>query len=97
MSYRELISDYKMGHDSGDAWGSAMGAFFDLAAELYTRDDSVIPEDWRYRPGAMGGDPRDSDSYNFGLFLGAATDDLERFGALLHRYTNFLRAAGRDY
>lgn len=100
MSYRELISDYKMGHDSGDAWGSAMGAFFDLAAELYGRDDATIPDEWRYRPGAMG-NPCEHDGllvpHNFGLFVGVATADLERFGALLHRYTNLLREAGRDY
>ncbi len=97
MSYRELISDYKMNHDPGDAWGSAMGAFFDLSAELYTRDGAIIPDEWRYSPGAMGGDPRDSDSYNFEIFSAADTADLESFGALLHRYTNFLCAAGRDY
>ena len=94
--YRDLISDYKLSHDPGDAWGSAMGAFFDLAAELYNRGDD-IPDEWGYRPGAMGGDPRDSDSYNFELFDTADTADLERFGALLHRYTDFLRAAGRNY
>ncbi len=97
MSYSNLISDVKLAHDSGDAWGSAMGAFFDLTAELWTRDDAIVPDEWRYSPGAAGGDPRDPDSYFFEVFKSADTADLERLGAVLDRYTGMLRSAGRDY
>ena len=97
MNYRDLISEIKMAHDPGDAWGSAMGAFFDLAAELWIRDDAMIPDEWRYSPGAMGGDPREEDSFFFHVFAAADTADLERLGSVLHRYTDMLRTAGRDY
>ena len=97
MSYREMVTEVKIGLDPGDAWGSAMGTFFDLTAELWGRDDATIPDEWSYSPGAMGGDPREADSWLYELFAQADTADLERFGAVLHRWTDMLRAADRDY
>ncbi len=96
MTYADLKSHFRLAC-SGDRWGDAMGALFPVAAELYYRGDSVKPDEWRYRPGAMGGDPREPDDNWYDVARDASTATLERFGALLNRYTDLLRAAGRDY
>lgn len=97
--YADLKRDY---HDDGDPWGSCMGAWHCIAAELYTRDDAIIPDSWEYRSGST--DPRKPDQDNHLLSdpfaetcALASNDALIRFGNVLQRYSHMLRAKGKDY
>lgn len=96
LGYDEVKEQVMLGWDPGDAWGSAMGAFFALAGELWMRDDGMIPDAWRYKPG-LGGDPREPDGEYYELFREAETFALEHLGAILHRYTDILTCQGKSY
>ena len=95
MNIKDLKSEYMLTHDSYDAWGSAMGVYFDLCSELYHRD-ADIPASWDYHPGAAS-DPREPEGYWFDMLIDADTDTLLHFGRILHRYTSMLDTRGDSY
>ena len=91
-----IIKDlYKETHDSGDPWGSAISAFFDVATELWWRGDD-IPDAWQFRPGAVT-DPRNLESYLYPDLSVVDSDDLLQFGKTLERYTRNLDRTGKSY
>lgn len=99
-TYKDLKSEYKMFEDSGDKWGSALGAHFDLCAELdhrAERDGVEAMRSWQYRAPATLDDHREKDSYYYDLYIGTSSADLVKFGDLLSRYTEKLAAAGHSY
>ena len=94
MNYSDIKSEYRLQADTGDKWGCAMSAHFDVAEELYRRD-ADIPSSWQFSPGAMGvGEP---DSYLGIILMAADTADLLRFGLVLSRYIDLLKRADLDY
>lgn len=88
-------SEYRLQADRGDAWGSAMIAFFTLANELYMRG-ADIPSEWGYSPG-MVDDPREPEDYFYDMFRMTGEFMLLEIGNLLHRYTEHLKYHGEDY
>ena len=89
----EFKIDFSMKYDS---WGHTMGAFFDLAGEMYHRGLD-IPEDWQYRPSPMSGDIREHDSGFFEPCAMATDSALLELGILLHRLCDYLRREGHSY
>lgn len=92
-----LRGEYRVMHDPGDPWRSAMGAWFDLCAELYHRGGPLAEtwlDRWHYRPGACAEDLRDHDAPMFETFAEAPTGALVAFGVLLDRYVRMLRSRG---
>jgi hypothetical protein len=99
-SYQDLKAEYKLGEDSGDKWGSAMGAMFSLCAELYERGDSRSIEalaEWQYSAPTCAGDVREPDDGYYDLFENAQSSALLKLGALLSRYIDRLDKAGHSY
>lgn len=95
MTYHDLITEFRGATDwRYDPWGSCLECWFDVAAELWMRD--AVPATWDYSPGAAE-DPREAESYWSDWFREIPTDALVTFGNLLDRYSNKLRAAGKDY
>ena len=98
MNYAEIKSEYRLQADSGDKWGSAMGARFDIAEELHRRDHD-IPASWGFSPGAGSfGVSWEPETY-FGGIIQHDTDssDLRYFGDVLARYTDLLKRNDLDY
>ena len=95
VNLNELKSEYKLQADSGDKWGSGMSAYFSVAAELWWRGDD-IPRHWQYSPGCAS-DPREPEDYLYSVFNECSSDDLERFGNILERYTRNLDRIGESY
>lgn len=95
MKLQDIKSEYKIQADSGDRWGSAMSAYFDLVAELYYRGED-IPDSWQYSPGCAV-DPREPDAYMYGIFQDADSNTLVKFGNILERYTRNLDRLGESY
>jgi len=91
----EILYEYKLQADSGDRWGSAMSAFFDVAGELWWRG-ADIPTYWQYSHGCAI-DPREHDGYMFEILVDAETSDLLDIGNILERYTRNLDRIGESY
>lgn len=98
MNVSDLIKVYKECADSGDPWGSAMGAWFTVSNELYFRGVE-IPGSWNYSPGAIasGADPREPDDYMYEVCCAADSPTLLRFGDVLCKYTTNLSESGFSY
>ena len=95
MTAEQMKSALRMDDLRGDPWGTAMGAFFDVAEEL-DRQGEAVPDGWRYRPGVCG--PPDYPESYFGQEIsGSHPGELTKFGNLLYRYTAMLDHAGRSY
>lgn len=94
-TYTEILTEYRLQADNYDPWGSAMGAWFDVAAELYRRDPDLVPLAWEYRPGAYG--ISEPETYFGEICAETETDALVRLGRVLDRYCDKLRVSGRDY
>ena len=77
-----------------DPWGTTMAAWFDVAAELWTRGET--PLEWDYSPG-VASDPREPENHFFNMFKAENTGTLILLGNLLERYTRQLTRAGKDY
>jgi hypothetical protein len=92
--FREVAPDYRA---DNDPWGHAMGAAFDVCAELTNRD-LAVPAAWRYRPSPIRG-PQEVSDYVAEAFADLAITDAEllRLGDFLHRLTGRLNRAGRSY
>ena len=88
-----LGDEFKMAEDwRGDPWGCATIVLFEVAAELWVRDE--CPPQWGY---SLASDPRDIESYWFDVLDEAQTDDLIHFGNVLERYRAKLKLQGKDY
>ena len=96
MSYAELRAELRMYWDSGDAFGSLMALWFPLAAVL-TLDHSGVPPDWHYRPGGLGPNLADEDTYLVELYRDTSESDLLRLGAVLSRANRRIDARGDSY
>ena len=96
IQYAYLREEYLLTHDSGDKFGSVMGWLFPLCAELLIRGDGP-PDDWEYRPGALGAHHEDDDDYIVECFDEVDSDTLIRFGNVLRRYRNWLAIREEDY
>ncbi len=97
----DIRKDYRLCSDSGDSWGSCMGALFDICEWLYDKGES-IPSEWRFKPSPLRGNPNFPAEYGgFGDYV--LTDDVyspdtvREFGKVLNRYADKLRVAGKDY
>lgn len=77
-----------------DPWGTAVSAWFDVAAHLYEVGD--CPTEWQYRPGAMG-NTIETDTAYFDFLNELDADQLTEIGNLLWRYSQLLKRHGRDY
>jgi hypothetical protein len=86
-----LRAEYRMGHDPGDAWGSVMGAWFEIAEALEARGEAA-PDHWLFRAGCMAPVEEDDAWTQFW-----PSDTLARFGDVLARWSRMLRHAGRSY
>lgn len=84
--------EYRMQHDPGDAWGSAMGALFDVNNELECRGEETTES---YRPGAFG--PYPVEEYSMPELEDASDDQLHYLRVRLERYVSLLKGAGKDY
>lgn len=89
--YAGLKAEYRL--DGADPWGNGMGWFFAVAAEM-DRRNLLIPDEWRYRP---NGHVADLAEYEPSICAAATDEALERFGALLNRYTRLIKHLGKDY
>jgi hypothetical protein len=97
VEYSDIKSEYRLQADSGDKWGSAMGARFDICETLHRRD-ADIPASWEFSPGAgLFGVDDEPETYFGEIIRDADSADLVRFGNVLARYTDWLRAADLDY
>jgi hypothetical protein len=95
LTLKDLKYDLKMDLPS-DRWGHAMGAFFDVAGEIYNRTAGAgVPERWQFSPGAT--DVAEVDEFWALVFSETDTETLLRFGYLLERYTDMLRRRGYSY
>jgi hypothetical protein len=95
LTYRELKKDLMFGYDPGDAWGSCMGLFFDVAEEMYRRELD-IPSAWQFKPGIGVMEGPDTEDGKF-LATYARDEHLERLGKALHRLSRILEHQGRSY
>lgn len=99
--YQYLAGEFRVAFDGADPWGSSMGWFFAVAETLWHRSAADIPAEWQFGHG-MGCDGS-SDDYPDAVVMemydsGQVSDaDLVRFGNVLSRYTDLLRAAELDY
>lgn len=97
--------------DSGDPWGTAINALFDLAEVMYSAG-IPIPEELEYQHGACEPESledmateSDGGQTSAGVFVfasaylsGEITENDMRLAALtLNRYCDMCRAAGLDY
>jgi hypothetical protein len=86
----DLQFEYSMEDDN---WSMAMGWWFTIADELYTRG-ARIPEEWQYRPGTS---PVDPDDYPAVIVASATTQTLMRFMEDIEDDVRRLKREGRDY
>jgi len=87
-----IKAHYRETADNGDRWGSAMGAFFDVAEILYLEADGEVPDEWQYRPSPLLREVSDENKYS-----GYDHEELAAFGHLLSRYTSILDGKGLSY
>lgn len=98
--YQNLAGEFRMAFDGSDPWGSAMGWFFGVADVLWHAGEDSIPPEWEYGHSPVCDGPEDyPDAEISEMFDSGEIDlaDLVRFGNMLSRYTDILRAAGHDY
>lgn len=93
----------KMDFAPGDAWASAMGAWFAIAGVLTIEGESV-PASWQYRPSPLQTEEHERDGswladYFFDAYRAGDinADDLRHAGDVLMRYSSMLETAGRSY
>ena len=90
--FRELAPDCR---GNNDPWGHCMGAFFDVAGEMYRRGMST-PDAWKYSPGAGGPDVSEDARAVFDM-LDTTDAQLQILGEYLQRVTNRLDRLGYSY
>ena len=99
-TYEQLKDYFRLEQDSGDPWGSCMSAWFSVAEYLHFRGHGC-PDHWLFRAGCGMSDFNDNPEEDNGLWaeILPATDlgTVGRFGELLNRYSDKLKAAGRSY
>jgi hypothetical protein len=78
----------------GDSWGNCMLAFFGLADYMHHKG-FTLPDSWRYRPGLSV----DRDNYIFQECrrLRLSAQQCARIGRILSRWSDILKARGKDY
>lgn len=101
--YRYLMTDIRMQVDPGDAYGWSMGVLGNLAAAAYMYDGTVLPG---YGPSIMHnpGEVMEGDEYEQARWIvddiengNVTMDDVRRVYAIVDRYNDWVRLAGRDY
>ena len=77
-----------------DSWGACMMAFFGLADYMHHKG-FTIPDSWRFSPGLSV----DTDNYQFCECkrLRLSANQCQRLGRILYRWTEILKARGKDY
>lgn len=90
---RDALHD---GYDPGDAWGSVMGAWFDIA-DILTWEGLPVPAEWKYRRGYAYQSTPESALFDYWLMGYVDYYDLLDAGNLLQRASHILKAEGRDY
>jgi hypothetical protein len=93
-------------YDPGDAWGSTMGALFDIAEAMYLRD-LTVPAELNFRPSPLLNrelEPlRRADSFVMDVVLSGfdaeelTEADLQHAARVLNRMADMLKAQGKDY
>jgi hypothetical protein len=86
----DLQFEYSM---EDDDWDAAIGWWFTIAGELYTRG-APIPDEWQFKPGIR---PVDADDNNAVIVASATIDTLMRFMEDIEDDVKRLEAEGRDY
>lgn len=99
--YREIRLDFNFSYDPCDAWASVMGWLFGVADTLWHFDPDLIPDAWQYGHSPVcHGDSTDYPDCDIqdGLDDGRYTpEDLVAFGSVLDRWSDMIRANGKDY
>ena len=85
--FRELAADYS---PKNDPWGSAMGAYFDVAGVCYERG-ILVPT---YSPGAAG---PEVDDYAREYLDSLSDEELSKLARFLRTLTHIIDKAGRSY
>lgn len=86
-------------NDPGDSWGTCMTHWFGIANALEA-SGLIVPEEWQYRPGALGPDVESwpNSEYYDDLQSGYhSPEDLIEAGNVLQRWASMLECAGKDY
>lgn len=89
MTYQDLKEELRMNDFTNDPWGAAINMQFDIAEELYF-NRSEIPDHWQFSPGA--GSEASTNAY-----ANVETEELIKFGNLLHRVVRATDHAGKSY
>lgn len=84
-------------YDSGDPWGSVMGAWFNVADALNFVGERGVPDRWQYRAGAASG-AEEGNEYARMLEAGEVSEqELTVLGDWLQERSEALREQGFDY
>lgn len=106
MKARETLWNLGIEIERSDAWGSVLGAHFDIAHAIEHYGREYPPADWGYRDalGCDGLDRHASGENDQARTIAAAIlrhpeleRELVRVGNVLQRYSNMLKRAGRSY
>jgi len=95
--YNVIMELVRSSHDPHDPWGCTTEWLFAICDYQWLINGEILPE---YRP-APGLSLKGHDGWAFGELLESNIDwddsDLMRVYALLNRYDNLLRLAGKNY
>lgn len=79
----------------GDEWGWAMSWLFAICDAMTFDRDMEVPAEWDFRPSPLG--KSTDDEWKDEILVGLSDNQLAYVGNVLHRYTEHLRKAGKDY
>lgn len=99
MTLRKLKNQLRLElkANSGDEWGTVMGAFFKLCEFMYATE-LPVPSEWGFKPGLsfkhLGTEILTEDHE---MFQGCTTEVLQEFGNYLNRKADKLERQGSSY
>ena len=95
-----LLKYFKEDFDHHDQWGCVMEWFFTVAHLIHHKCGlHNVPAEWEYRPSPLDTEI-DAEEFHLIKFWDLdkfECDDLIGFGNVLSRYTDKLKAAGKNY
>ena len=100
MNIKQFKDEFRL--ICSDTWGDATDAHFEVAGHLHDRK-ADIPTEWEYRPARVEEydwiipKQAEPDSYFHNMFADATTESLQKIGAFLFRYCEYLRFKGINY
>lgn len=96
LTYNDLIDEFRLTR-SGDAWGDVMGWLFRIADSLTFHHEHEVPAEWRFRPSPLGRADDPEEDMIAAVCDEADPAELTKFGQVLNRAADLLKAQGRDY